>query len=131
MINKVVARFKDGTIEKGSVNNFNPRNPTFHLHPAEGGAGREIQVEQLKAIFFVKDLIGNPAYNEKKDIPVNASPALGRRVRVRFKDGETLTGFSNTYQKGAPGFFLFPADEATNNQRIFVVASATEAVETL
>ncbi len=55
-------------------------------------------------------------------------PGRGRKIRVEFLDGEVLIGFSQGYSANRPGFFVVPADKKNNNDRIFVIASATEDV---
>ena len=45
-----------------------------------------------------------------------------------FKDGEELLGTTQGYQPDRPGFFVIPADPESNNERCYVVASATEEV---
>lgn len=47
---------------------------------------------------------------------------------MTFKDGEVLVGTTQGYQPGRPGFFLEPADRASNIERCFVVAAATREV---
>jgi hypothetical protein len=47
---------------------------------------------------------------------------------VVFKDGEVLVGTTLGYQPGRPGFFLLPVDPASNMERCFVVARATEKI---
>jgi hypothetical protein len=50
---------------------------------------------------------------------------------VIFKDGEVLVGTTTGYDASRPGFFLFPADEKSNNERIFVVTAAVKTVRFL
>jgi hypothetical protein len=128
MLNKVVARFLDGTVLKGTVNNFNAKDPTFHLIAFDGSASKKVSLERLKALFFVKDLQGNTEHKESKDFPANTSPGLGKRTKVQFKDGETLAGFCNAYQPTQRGFFLFPVDRTANNDRVYVLNHAVKDV---
>ena len=74
---------------------------------------------RLKAVFFVRDFNGNPAYRERK---VFDGAGQGRRVEVTFADGEVIVGTTLNYRPDGQGFFLSPADPAANNTRIFVVA---------
>lgn len=123
---KVVIHYSDGRIAKGYTNNFFPNRPAFHFQPVEtdvGGKAVEIMVRDLKAVFFVKDFAGNPAYNERKDFDGKKPPA-GRKVEVTFTDGETLVGSTLGYDPGRPGFFITPPDAQSNNLRVFVVSSA-------
>ena len=125
MINKVVIKFKDNGILKGQISNFSPIKPNFHLEQSEGGA-IEIQMETLKAIFFVKDLAGNK--DHKKTYNDNLV-GVGKKMQVRFLDGETIVGYTMGYSPDRGGFFLTPADAEGNNERMFVVKSATKKVE--
>jgi hypothetical protein len=53
---------------------------------------------------------------------------VGRKIRVDFQDGETLTGTTQGYDPSRPGFFVIPADAGSNNERCFVVTRATAQV---
>ena len=130
-MNHVVARFQDGRILKGQTNDFLPARGTFHLVPEGATAADkpvEVLVPELKALFFVRDLAGNPDH-KKTNAFDPAKPPQGRKVRVEFKDGELLIGTTQGYQPDRPGFFVLPADARSNNERCFVVASAVKRVQ--
>ena len=55
-------------------------------------------------------------------------PVSGRKIRVVFSDGEILIGTTQGYTPGRAGFFVVPADAATNEERCFVIAAATREV---
>jgi hypothetical protein len=123
---KIVIRFADGRIEKGYSQDFFPNKPAFHLFEnlSKGAANhKEIRVADLKAVFFVKTFAGNPDYKERKRF-VEGDPAQGRKAEVDFLDGEVLQGSVLGYDPKGPGFFLFPSDPESNNQRVFVINSA-------
>jgi len=123
--NKVIVRYKDGVLKKGNTSDFFPNKLSFHLNHLNGKI-EEIDVENLKAVFFVKDFQGNKGYIKKyKD----AIPGAGRKVVVDFNDGESITGFALGYSPDRHGFFITPADLSSNNQRIFVVKSATKSIK--
>lgn len=42
-----------------------------------------------------------------------------------------IVGSSLTYDAGRAGFFLFPADPSSNNERIYVLTAAVRKVEKL
>jgi hypothetical protein len=127
--NRIVARFVDGRTVKGTTQDFAPGRNAFHVIPSDGGARPvKVVVNDLKAIFFVKDLVGNAAYAEVKAFE---RPAPGRKVQVVFQDGETLLGTTQAYQPERPGFFMVPADPQSNNERIYVVRRAIEQVTLL
>jgi hypothetical protein len=121
---KVVVQFKDRTIIKGSTGNFSPNKKIFHLLIFNGDT-IEIDVEQLKAIFFVKDLEGNSSYIEDYSELI---PGGGKKIQVEFLDGEIIIGYSQGYSLNRPTFFLVPADTKSNNERIFIIKSATKKV---
>lgn len=127
--NRIVARFADGRLLKGTTQDFAPTKEAFHVIGSEGGARPvRVAVAELKAIFFVKSFVGNPGYDELKEF---GGPVAGRKVQVAFKDGELLVGSTQGYQPNRPGFFLIPADPQSNNDRIYVVAAAVQTVSFL
>ena len=137
MFNKVVARFKEGSVIKGNTNDFSPFKRHFHLELIGGQVidvnvdylkALEIDLSELKAAFFVKDFEGNQTYNEEYgDIIAGA----GRRVQVTFQDGEVIIGYALSYSPSRIGFFLVPSDEKSNNSRIYVINSSARRVEFL
>ena len=129
--NKVVAHYQDGRIVKGYTVDFLPTKPSFHLALADAPQPIkpvEVLLAQLKAVFFVKNLDGGPQPHVHRQDFEPGKPALGRKVRVVFKDGENLVGTTQGYDANRPGFFVFPADTGSNNERIFVVKGATKQV---
>lgn len=125
--NRVVIRFKNGTLRKGITNDFLPNKPRFHFTCMDGST-ETIDVETLKALFFVKDTEGNKDYKETYNDVVQGG---GRKIRVEFTDGEVIIGYVLGYSPDRPGFIMTPADSNGNNNRIFVVTSATKQVEFL
>ena len=55
----------------------------------------------------------------------------GKKIEATFKDGEVLVGTTTGYDTQRAGFFLFPADDKTNNTRTFVAAAAVKNVRFL
>ena len=125
--NKVVLKFKNNTVAKGKTNDFFPNKNQFHLEEMNGEIV-EISIEDLKAVFFVKDFKGNKDYEDNYNDEIAAG---GRKMKVRFFDGETVVGYTLGYSPDRQGFYLTPADLQGNNERIFVVTSATEKIEFL
>ena len=122
---KVVVRLKDGTVVKGKTNDFFPNKPQFHLTTGEGFID-EYQVEELKALFFVKDYDGDESYSYSYSDAITGG---GRKVRVSFADGEEMVGYTQGYSPNRSGFFVVPADLGGNNEKVFVVVSATTEVQ--
>lgn len=132
-MNKVVARFADGRMVKGVASDFLPAKDFFHLSGSTTvGEGKpvEIRTMELKALFFVRDFVGDPDHQERNEFDTSRAP-VGRPIRVAFKDGEVLVGTTTGYQAGRAGFFLEPADTSSNIERCYIVAAATEDVRFL
>lgn len=126
MENKIVAHMKDGTIHKGMTHDFEPSTESFHVLPAEGG-GIPVRVlaDDMKALFYVQNYIGNRDFVARRQF-VDARSA-DRRAVVRFKDGEEIWGvLGEGADEDGPGFFFFPVDKEDNNIRIYVMRSALE-----
>jgi small nuclear ribonucleoprotein (snRNP)-like protein len=128
MQNKVVIRYRDGRILKGTTHDVLPQKSTFHVTDKETGQTVEVELSQLKAVFFVKTYEGNQRYEERDDI---GRSGMGKKIKVIFKDGETLIGYTQGYSGNRPVFFLFPSDPKSNNDRILVVTDAAESVKFL
>jgi hypothetical protein len=129
-VNKIVARFIDGRVVKGKTADFFPTKDVFHVAVTGSDAETEpleINRNDLKALFFVKDYDGDPQHVERNEFDP-ARPPAGRKIRVVFKDGELLIGTTTGYQPGRPGFFVEPADESSNIERCYVVTAATAEV---
>jgi len=129
---KVVVRYSDGKVIKGSTEDFFPNKEGFHLIPADNPSGEaiEVSIKDLKAIFMVRDFIGNSQYKERKKYIEEEKPS-GKKVEVTLKDGEVLVGSTLGYDSKRQGFFIFPADPKSNNIRVYVVSSVVEKVRYL
>lgn len=118
--NKVVVAFLDGRRVRGFIFNFSALRDRFSLLPSASSKaqeGQNIELRQLKAIFFVKEFAG------LEDRPANepAPTPHGRKIEVVFKDGEHLTGFTEGYTPERLGFFMVPLDPTGNILRCFVI----------
>jgi len=123
--NKIVAHYKDHQLVKGISNNFFPNKIFFNLE-AHSGESSRIDIEHLKAVYFTKDFEGN---KDHRDDYTHEIRGAGRKMKVEFFDGEVVIGYTLGYSPDRQGFFLTPADADGNNERIFVVSSATNKVE--
>jgi hypothetical protein len=123
--NKVVVKYKDKRILKGRTNNFFPNKTSFHLELVNGER-IEIHLQELKALFFVKSYEGDKQHEKNY---MDKVPGGGRKIKVKFSDGETMVGYTTGYSPERTGFYMVPADLKGNNERVFVVASATETIE--
>ena len=130
-MNKVVVRYIDGRTVKGTTSDFVPAKDLFHVTETGSAAGMrplEVRTAELKAVFFVKDLGGDPQHQERNEFDP-AHPLIGRHIRVEFGDGEVLIGTTQGYQPNRPGFFMEPADAGSNIERCYVVAAAVKSVD--
>lgn len=127
--NKIVVHEKSGSVLKGTTADFLPKRPLFHL--VVGGLhGEEIKkifINDLKAVFFVKDFSGNKDYKEAKGS--NGLPGSGKKIRAVFKDGEAISGYTHVFNMDQPGFFLIPLDPKSNNERVYIVFSSLSTLE--
>ncbi|MEK6690586.1 MAG: hypothetical protein AABY78_04685 [Nitrospirota bacterium] len=135
-IEKVILHYFDEKIIRGYIKSINPESETISIKTK--GKDKRVKLSDLKAIFFVKAFVGNRSYREKKVYGLTRSK--GRKVLVKFKDGEFLTGFLEgplPWRKGffldspdpsLKGFFLLPTDRRSNNIKIFIVNSSVKEV---
>ncbi|MBP1634924.1 MAG: hypothetical protein H6Q10_1498 [Acidobacteria bacterium] len=129
MLNKVVVRYADGRLVKGSTGDFSPAKACFYVLPPDApGNPIPVNLAELKAVFFVKDLVGNPRWAGRTPVEMARSAAGGRKVRVEFRDGEVLVGTTQGYQRDRVGFFVVPVDPGSNNERCFVLNAAVSSV---
>lgn len=130
---KVVIKYQGGKIIKGWLNNFNPNREIFFVNPLKEYSDNlkvDVNIQDLKAIFFVKDFVGDKDYQKVRSFKnyYKSSPSE-RWIIVHFKDGEDLYGTSYSYNPTKAGFFIYPIDPMDNNIRIFAVNSAVKNVE--
>ncbi len=69
---KVVAGYRDGKLVIGFTRNFFPNKDQIHISPPDNpyGEGTGIWMKDLNALFFVRDVAGNPHYEERKKVVV-------------------------------------------------------------
>jgi hypothetical protein len=128
---RIVARFLDGRLLKGYTRNFDPQKSVFEVF--EWGFDDRVEpvhvkVRELKTLFFVRSFNGNSTYNERKDFD---GPFTGKRLSVEFTDGEVMVGTTFSYDAERQGFFFFPADAASNNEKVFVNGDAVKKITNL
>ena len=128
---RVVARFLDGRLLKGYTRNFDPQKPVFELF--EWGFDDRVEpvhvkVRELKTLFFVRSFNGNATRADRKEFE---GPFAGKRLSVEFLDGEVMVGTTFGYDAARDGFFFFPADAASNNQKVYVNGAAVKQITNL
>jgi hypothetical protein len=131
MAQKVVAHFIDHTVVKGTSIDVDPGKPRCHVLSKEHGTV-EVDLAQLKALYFVKDFAGRPEYDDVHK-PAQGDTRLrgSHQVKLTFVDGEEVSGLMNRYPPNRPFFFVLPIDPASNNIRILVNRDAVTRIEPL
>ena len=118
----VVLRYRDGhALRCALTSEFDPGAKVVEAESVDGDRVR-VEVEALKAVFFLKDPL-------RRDADMVIGRPEGRRAggalaRVEFFDGEEIQGRMESYSVADSGFFLYPTSLESNNERIFVVARA-------
>ncbi|BDG03588.1 DUF6982 domain-containing protein [Anaeromyxobacter oryzae] len=113
---RVVVHTIEGQVKRGVLEDADLVAASLALAQSPGAAGETLATEKVKAIFFML------APGEKPPAPE------GRKVRVTFRDGRQVAGFSPDYREDAVGFFMIPADTRTSTARIWVYRAAVRAV---
>ena len=127
---KVVIRFADGRILKGYTNDFFPKKPAFHVGRGPSERGSQVAVDDLKAIFFVRDFEGDPDYVDRKEFTGQQS-RFGKKMEITYYDGEVAVGSVLGYDPQRAGFFMVPSDDNSNNLKVFVVSAAVKHIRFL
>ena len=128
MSHKVVAHFIDHGILKGTSMDVDPGRPLCHIRSDERG-NVEVDLAQVKALFFVRDFDGQPQYDETH-VPQAGDARLrgSHLVELTFGDGEKLGCLMNRYPPNRAFFFVLPMDLRSNNIRILINRSAVTAM---
>lgn len=129
-LGKVIVRTRDGKVHPGFAAKDDVKEQFRILTPQS--KEQTFDLKEVKAIFFVKDLQGDPRYEEIKFL--NKQPVSKRIwVRVVLFDGEVLEGaIKNNGEVLDPmGFHLWPSDRDTNNESVFIPKSALKGLTIL
>jgi hypothetical protein len=126
---KLEVYFRDGTIIKGSTYKLDPDSIGFHLVPFEPVAGKDrIQVNfsELKAIHVVDDFGG-----QTDSMDTGREPSAdGEEVRIAFRDGETIEGYTlHRFNPSCQRFFIAPKGISGGSISILVERSALNGIE--
>lgn len=112
---RVILHTVEGQVKRGAIKDAKLGDAQLHLHLANGGT-ETLARERVKALFFML-------------APGARAPATnGAKVRVTFKDGRQVAGFSADHKAPTSGFFVVPADNRTNTERIFIFRHAVQTV---
>lgn len=94
----------------------------FRIRHLESNLVEKFPADEIKAVFFVSDLNGEPDHNSLRFHALE--PILpGIWVQVQFRDGEVIEGIVENSIRflTEPGFFLRPTDPDGNNKLIYVM----------
>ena len=123
-LRKVVVRTRDGQVARGFAREGEIEKAPVKI-TTQAGKRQEFDIEGLKALFFVKDFMGDPKYEEIKFLNrQQAAPMVW--IRVEFFDGEVLEGkmLNDKHFLTSPGFYLWPSDPDSNNTCVYIPKSA-------
>jgi hypothetical protein len=125
---EVVARYIDGRVVKGTSQDIDPNRPFCHVRTSENGVV-QVKLVDLKALFFVRDLIGDPDHDDDSTLAPNDMRARGAHpIEVEFADGERVVGLTASYPPVRPFYFVLPVDQQSNNVRILVNRAAVTRI---
>ena len=129
MSHRVVAHFLDGTLLKGVCPSVDPGRPVCHIQTPEG-VNAEVMFAELKALFFVHTLEGNPDHQESNSLEPGDPRRIGARViELEFHDGERLLAITPRFPPTRDIFYVLPADPNSNNDRALVNRAACRSVQ--
>jgi hypothetical protein len=112
---RVIVHTMEGQVKRGTVRDLDLLDDAISLEQQSGAAER-IPTGRVKAIFFMLAAgARQPSVN-------------GKKIRVTFKDGRQVAGFSEDFRNKDAGFFVIPADNRTNTARIYIFRSSVQAV---
>jgi hypothetical protein len=121
---KVVVRLKDRTLLKGKISNFFPLYSYFQLELLNGDTVI-VDINKIKAMFFVKSFEGNKEYEYKYEDKLSW---VGDKITLKFTDGEKIVGYAQHSDFTSKGYFITPADVNGNNTYVFASRSAIESM---
>lgn len=142
----VVVAFLDGRRPRGYMYDFSPVRDRCRLFPsltAKADQAEQVELQNLKAIFFLREMPG-PAPGEAPPAtaatatvtatPANKAtpaPAQGRKIEVVFADKERLHGTTTGFSRDRQGFFMIPEDPTGKILRVFVINKNAKEIKWL
>lgn len=123
----VVLRYRDGYTVRGTLNGRIPPSAAKIELRAENGDLVSADLRELKAVFFLKDPRTRSAELELGRVECEVPDSA--LARVEFVDGEVISGRVQRFSVADRGFFLYPSAAESNNERVFVIASAVTSVD--
>ena len=122
---KVVVRLKDKTLLKGKISNFSQSLDSFEVELLNGNM-EIVDIDNIKAIFFVKSFEGNKKHQYKYKDELLWE---GDKLSLTFADGEKVVGYTQHLDFiSNRGLLITPADVNGNNKHIFASKSAINSM---
>jgi hypothetical protein len=112
----VVVHTVEGQVKRGQLADPDLAAAELALLGSPGAPPEQLPADRVRAIFFMLGASESPP-----------APS-GLKVRVTFRDGRQVAGFSADYDPQSFGFFMVPADTRTNTARIWVYRKAVRQV---
>ncbi|UCD57622.1 MAG: hypothetical protein JSV16_00495 [Candidatus Hydrogenedentota bacterium] len=126
---KLVVRFRNDKILKGTTYKLDPQSLGFYLVPVQPVGDEErvyVYFSDLKAIYFVRDFEGK--FDPKEAVEWTSEE--GQQVKVVFEDGEILEGRTiHHFDPACQRFFVVPNEGKGNNISVLVERSALKGIQ--
>lgn len=114
----IVARYLEGHVVKGRTTDFHPENDSFLVDIDPGLPPERLPVKNMKALFFVRSLEGNPTRRDHREFPKGTG--LRTKLWLEFRDGEKMAGWPVSAALGRKGFYVLPTDPDSNVEKAYV-----------
>ena len=112
---RVVIHLNDGQVRRGQLS-YPRLDVDVFGYVTQGGAEETVPRAEVRAIFFMRS-------------PGDPPPQpIGSAVRVSFRDGRELAGFSEDHDRISDAFTLVPSDARTNASLVWIARSAVRQV---
>jgi len=122
----VVARLLDGGKVKGQTTDFHPERNHFTITPNDSTLPVRIPVAELKALFFVRSLEGDPDHQDHREFRLQHG--VRPKLWLEFQDGERMAAWPVSPTLGRLGFYVLPTDSDSNVEKAWVFRAALKQV---
>ena len=122
---RLVIRYLDGRILKRVARSYQFSGDRLFVENFLTSKGETLPVYNVKAVFFVKNLLGNPTRVDKQGF---VQESAGENMFVEFNDGECMWGVCAEYNPNAMGFLIRPCDAEGNNLQVYVDRRAAKYI---
>ncbi|MCX7959584.1 MAG: FHA domain-containing protein, partial [Deltaproteobacteria bacterium] len=122
---RIVIRYFSGKIIKRIISDINIDIDKLTIRNVLTGQFESYPMADLKAVFWVKNLIGDPSRVDRQGFVKEADPS---NLFVEFKDGECQWGSQSGYSEKSYGFFFYPHDADSNNIKCYIPRNAVNYV---